>query len=57
MTKLNLTPEQAEILKETLDSYQSDLRMEIAHTDQHDFREMLKNKKKILNEIVDMLTR
>ena len=56
MTELNLTPEQVDILKETLDSYQSDLTTEIAHTDNREFREMLKNKKTVLNEIVDMLT-
>ena len=56
MTELNLTPEQAEILKEVLDSHLSDLRIEITHTDKYDFQEMLKHRKKTLNEIEDMLT-
>ena len=42
MTTLNLTPDQAETLKQTLNAYLSDLRMEIVDTDKYDFREMLK---------------
>ena len=55
MTTLNLTPEQAETLKEALTSYVSDLRMEIADTDNHDFRESLKQKEATLKEILAML--
>ncbi len=55
MKTLNLTPEQAEILKETLSSYLSDLRMEIVDTDNSEFREKLKKKKKVLNETLAML--
>ncbi len=55
MTKLSLTAEQNAALKETLTSYLSDLRMEIADTDKQDFRELLKKKKELLNEILLML--
>ena len=43
MVDLKLTNEEAEDLKEVLTNYVSDLRMEIADTDQYDFREGLKN--------------
>ncbi len=52
MKTLNLTPEQAETLEQTLVSYLSDLRMEIVDTDNSVFREMLKERKKLLNEIL-----
>ena len=55
MPDLKLTNEEAEGLKEVLTSYVSDLRMEIADTDQYDFREGLKNKKKFLNDLIDRL--
>ena len=55
MTTLNLTQEQAETLKETLASYLSDLRLEIADTEKLEFRENLKKKEAILKEILAML--
>ncbi len=55
MTTLNLTPEQSEILKETLNSFLSDLGMEIADTDNFDFRQMLKKRRGLLQEILIML--
>lgn len=55
MTTLNLNPEQAETLRETLESYLSDLRLEIADTEKLEFRENLKKKEAILNEILEQL--
>ena len=55
MTTLNLTPDQAETLKQTLNAYLSDLRMEIVDTDKYDFREMLKKWKAMLKEILAQL--
>ncbi len=55
MITINLNPEQAETLKETLVSYLSDLRMEIADTDKLEFRQMLKKRKAILESIVGQL--
>ncbi len=55
MTTLNLTAEQAEVLKETLSSCIQELRMEISDTDKYDFREMLKKKEVLLKEIVAAL--
>ena len=56
MVDLKLTNEEAEDLKEVLTSYVSDLRMEIADTDQYDFREGLKQRKKFLNDLISRLS-
>lgn len=55
MVHLELTPDEAETLSEALESYLSDLRMEIADTDRQDFREMLKAKKMVLVKVVEAL--
>jgi len=55
MIHLELTPDEAEVLGEALESYLSDLRMEIADTDGQDFREMLKARKVVLNRVVAAL--
>ena len=55
MKTLTLTPEQAELLKDTLNSYLSDLRMEISDTDSFDFKERLKSRKEILTQILAIL--
>jgi hypothetical protein len=52
---LQLTPDDAEVLRMALESYLSDLRMEIADTDSMDFREMLKKKKAVLRAIANQL--
>ena len=38
-----------------LSNYVSDLRMEIADTDRQDFREMIKQRKDILQKVIDAL--
>ncbi|HHH35435.1 MAG TPA: hypothetical protein ENK48_01235 [Gammaproteobacteria bacterium] len=53
MIHLDLTTEEQEVLKSTLESYLSDLRYEIADTDAHDFREQLKARKAVLEKILD----
>jgi len=55
MIQLDLSPQEQEILKEALESYISDLRMEIADTDKQDYREKLKHRKDILNKVVETL--
>jgi hypothetical protein len=55
MVHLDLTPEDAEVLGETLTSFLSDLRMEIADTDSMDYRDMLKARKAILVKVLDAL--
>ena len=56
MVHLTLEPIEAEVLRLVLESYLSDLRMEIADTDSMDFREKLKARKRVLRSIVNILT-
>lgn len=51
MHRLDLSSEEAYVLHEALDSYLSDLRMEIADTDRQDFRDQLKHRKEILERV------
>ena len=55
MVHLELTPTDAEVLRMALESYLSDLRMEIASTDSMDFRERLKSKKAVLRKIANQV--
>jgi hypothetical protein len=48
MIQLDLKREEQEILADAIESYLSDLRMEIANTDSQDFREHLKQRKQVL---------
>jgi hypothetical protein len=52
---IELTIEEAKILKEALTSHISELGMEIADTDRKDFRDHLKRRKAILMGLVDKL--
>jgi hypothetical protein len=51
MHHLDLSSEDAWILRDTLESYLSDLRMEIADTDRQDYRDQLKHRKAVLERI------
>ena len=55
MINLDLTDEEVEVLHIVIDSYLSDLRMEIADTDRKDFRDMLKHRKQVLIKVLDEL--
>jgi hypothetical protein len=55
MVHIELKPTEAEVLKTVLESYLSDLRMEIADTDSMDFREMLKARKMVLRKVVALI--
>jgi hypothetical protein len=52
---IDLDIEERRILQGVLESYLSDLRMEISHTDRLAFREMLKKRKKVLHKMLDVL--
>jgi hypothetical protein len=56
MTQLNLTESEASTLRKALDSYISDLRMEIADTDDKDFRDGLMQEEVILKKILKSLS-
>ena len=55
MTTLELSPEDGAELRFILASYLSDLRMEIADTERHDFREMLKRREVFIKTILAKL--
>jgi hypothetical protein len=55
MVRIELQPTEAEVLKMVLESYLSDLRMEIADTDSMDFRNKLKARKVILRKVVALI--
>lgn len=52
MTKLELTPREVEVLVEILNSYVSDLRMEIAGTERIAMRTVMKEKEAIAKELL-----
>jgi hypothetical protein len=52
MTTLTLTPENVDQLRFILGSYLSDLRKEIADTEQHDFREELKRREEFIKTLL-----
>jgi hypothetical protein len=55
MVRVDLTAEEMDVLHNLLSNYVSDLRMEIADTDRQDFREMIKQRKEILQKVIDAL--
>jgi hypothetical protein len=55
MISIALTPEDAEILEGVLDSYLSDLRQEITHTERKDFRDRLKAREACLHRLIARL--
>ncbi|MBI2311130.1 MAG: hypothetical protein HYU77_01310 [Betaproteobacteria bacterium] len=55
MTHLELNVEEQEILADALESFISDLRMEICDTEQMDFRLNLKNQERILQRVLGHL--
>ena len=55
MPRIDLGAEEAPLLREMLESYLSDLRMEIADTDSFDFRQELKRREALLRRIIDEL--
>jgi len=55
MIQIDLTPDEQSELRTALDSYLSDLRMEIADTDSYDFRVGLKKRKAALEKVLGVL--
>jgi hypothetical protein len=55
MTRLELTSQEATLLAQALETYLSDLRMEIADTDRHEFREELKRQEETLRSLMERL--
>lgn len=55
MVQLTLTDQDATTLKKALQTYLSDLRMEVADTDAQDFREGLKQEEAVITRLVHEL--
>jgi len=51
MHTIELSDEETRLLCEVIESYRSELRTEIVHTDSHDLREALKRKAKLLETL------
>lgn len=56
MPKLELTPSEAELLREIAEEWLSDLRVEIGHTDKLDYREGLKAKESLVKHVLEALS-
>ena len=57
MIRLELTDDDAKVLKNALESYLSDLRMEVADTDRQEFRDGLKQEETTLKTILGALAK
>lgn len=55
MIQLQLSPAQAEMLRRTLDQVLADMSYEIANTDAKDYRDVLKEQRDRLREVVMQL--
>jgi hypothetical protein len=55
VTRIELNENEAQALREVLELDLSDLRMEIADTDRKDFRDMLKERKALLMNVLQHL--
>jgi len=55
MVTLQLTPEQAQVLAQMLEACISDMRMEISQTDNIGYKKMLKERKALLEQILQSL--
>ncbi len=56
MVQLDLNKDEIDIMLQVLDSYLSDLRMEIADTDRMEFRDMLKHRKGVITKVIEALS-
>ena len=56
MLTLGLTEEETGLLREALETYLSNLRFEIADTDEADYRTTLKGRETVLRGILERLT-
>jgi hypothetical protein len=53
--ELQLQPEEVAVLRDVLQHFLSDLRMEIADTDKYDFRQALKKDEEIIKALIARL--
>ena len=55
MIKIELDSQEAQVLKEILERYLSDLRMEIAATEEKEWRDKLKEREDFLKRLISQL--
>jgi hypothetical protein len=55
MRRLDLDERESETLRQVLEDYVSDLRMEISNTDSQDVRDELKEREMLLKRILDRI--
>ncbi len=55
MVQIDLSPREAETLRKALESYLSELRTEIAHTDSATYREGLLERQELLQRVTEQL--
>jgi hypothetical protein len=55
MARLELTPAEAEVLREVVEKTLVDLRREIAHTDSREYRDQLRWRESLLGEVLERL--
>jgi hypothetical protein len=55
MSHLDIDSEEKEDLKEFLQGSLDSLKIEVAHTDHHAFRDMLKQKERVLQKVLEKL--
>jgi hypothetical protein len=55
MSQFNLSPEEVQVIREILESYLGDLRVEVHHTDDFDYREGLKHKEVVIKKLLQQL--
>ncbi|HOD34410.1 MAG TPA: hypothetical protein PLR20_01570 [Syntrophales bacterium] len=55
MSKLEMAPEEIAALVAFIERYLPDLRVEIANTDQREFRKFLKQREELIREILQRL--
>ena len=55
MSSIDLTPEESSLLSKIVINYLSDLRMEIANTDQSGFKDKLRKEENTLNDLLKKL--
>jgi len=55
MSKLDLTPDEEKELLAILERYRHDLRIEIANTDDREFRKFLRKREEFINDLINRI--
>ena len=55
--QIQLTDDDAQTLRQTLEDYLPDLRREVARTDAHDFRHEMVKRQEVCEKVLDLLKR